>query len=285
MTDLVNTTTETPNATRPQAPKVLLQGEMGSGKTTAIRGLIECGIEVFLLSTEPGFQEVLGDIPSDKLHWAYVESLPPDFKGIEAAARALNTTSYDNIQKMGGIDKASHQQIFKLIALANDFVDERTGESFGDVGKWGPDRALVLDSLSGLNSIAKSTTIGNKPFLELRDYSAIQHLIENFVNTCATGTDAWFIMTAHLERETDPNSSRSELMVSTIGKALAPKIGRMFSDVIHCKMIIENGQPKWTWDTISNEARVKTRNLPLKQGMPADFRPLVANWKKKVGMV
>ena len=36
----------------------------------------------------------------------------------------------------------------------NDFTCDRCGESFGDVSTWNTDRAIVVDSLSGLNIMA-----------------------------------------------------------------------------------------------------------------------------------
>jgi hypothetical protein len=40
-------------------------GASGTGKTHSIRTLVDAGLEVFVLFTEPGM-EVLADVPADK---------------------------------------------------------------------------------------------------------------------------------------------------------------------------------------------------------------------------
>lgn len=244
-----------------------------------------------MIPTEPGYQDLLGDIPPSKLHWHYV----PSFSGMEqkvghtfdtvlAAAKLLNTKHHDAIQKEGGVNKENHQQLWNLIATCNNYVCDRTKTVFGDVSTWGHDRVLFLDGLSGLSNMAVRNTVGDKPFLELRDYSAAQFLIEQLVNGLCSRTRAMFVMTAHLEREQDPNTSAYKLMVSVIGRALAPRMPRFFSDSIHCRMEIAGNAPKWTWNTLSNEITVKSRNLPMAMGLAPDFRQLVGNWRKRQGV-
>lgn len=262
-------------------PKVLLQGEMGSGKTTSIRTLYDLGYEIFVLSVEPGIGDILGDLPAERVHWTYVPPVTPDFNVLRTQAKMLMDTHYDVIQKMGGVNKANHQEFFKLLNAVNNFKCDRTGLEYGDVGTWGADRVFVIDSLSGVTKIAIAHNVGDKPFLELRDYSATHWLISNFVNGVISATKAWVVMTAHLERETDPTTGRTELMVSTAGKALAPVLPRYFSDVILAKQIVTNNQATWRWDTLSDMARVKSRNLPLQPGLPANFKDLHENWLNK----
>lgn len=276
---------------QPKAPSILLLGEIGSGKTTAILSLIEQGIEVFYLGLEPGFQELLGHIPKEKLKWKYVPAFGGNvdtapghsFDTLLDQAKLVNTTALDTIQKMGGIHRENHQQFWDAIKACNDFVDDRTGVSYGDVATWDHTRCIFVDGLSALSQMAIRNCIGDKPFMELRDYTGVQFLIRQYVNGLAYRTNAWFILTAHLERETDPNTGTYKLMVSVPGKALAPEIPRFFSDVILCKMQIISSKPKWTWNTLSAEVTVKTRNLPLQEGLEPNFKLLMANWRKRVG--
>lgn len=275
-----------------QAPSVLLLGEMGSGKSTAIRSLVDLGFTVFLIPTEPGYEDIFGDIPPENLHWHYVPSFggkedTPEGHSFDVtldAAKLLNTMSHDAIQKAGGIRKENHQQIWDLIKTFNNFKCDRTGEEFGDVSKWGNDRAVCLDGLSGLKEMAIRNTIGDKPFLELRDYSGIQFLIRQIVNGLCSRTKAMFVLTAHLERETDPNTGAYKLMVSVPGKALAPELPRFFSDSIYCKMDVVSGKPVWSWTTLSSEVTVKSRNLPYKTGLEPTFKLLVEEWRKTTGV-
>lgn len=275
------------------APSTLLMGEMGSGKTWALKSLIALGFEVFYIPLEPGYLDTLGDV-KDKIHIHYIpafggkEDVPEgkSFDVLMDTAKLISSTSHDTIQKMGGTNKQNHQQFFELIKTLNNFIDDRTGESFGDAAKWDHNRVLFVDGLSGVKEMAVRLTIGDKPFLELRDYSAVQHLIRQLVNGLCSKTQALFVLTAHLERETDPNTGAYKLMVSVPGKALAPEIPRFFSDSIYCKMEIVGGTtPKWTWNTLSPEVTTKSRNLPQAMGLKADFEQLVTNWRKRVGII
>lgn len=276
-----------------RAPKVLLLGEMGAGKTTAARSLVECGFETFVLALEPGWGDILGDIPSEKLKVHYVDCFGGgentkgsghSFDRILDAATLLNNNSYDAIIKMGGVNKAQHQQFFDIVSACNKFVDERTGVSYGDMAEWDHTRAIVVDGMFGLNEAAKRVTVGDKPFLELRDYTAIQFLVQQLVTGLCSKTRAMVVLTSHLEIENDPNSGVKSLMVSTVGKALAPVLPKPFSDVIYAKKQIISAQAKWTWNTLSAEVQTKSRNLPLREGLEPNFKQLVANWKKRVGL-
>jgi AAA+ superfamily predicted ATPase len=64
-------TTPTPTRSPIPAPNVLLMGDSGTGKTYAIRTLIEAGITPFIIFTEPGM-EVLGDLDPSSYHFHYV---------------------------------------------------------------------------------------------------------------------------------------------------------------------------------------------------------------------
>jgi hypothetical protein len=53
----------------------------------------------------------------------------------------------------------------------------------------------------------------------------------------------------------------------------------MFSD---CILTVREGS-KFTWDTASAMADVKTRNLPIAAGIPADFKTIITKWKSRGG--
>lgn len=70
-------------------------------------------------------------------------------------------------------------------------------------------------------------------------------------------------------------------MVSTLGKALAPKLPPMFSDVI----LTERSGSNFTWNTGSAMADVKTRNLPIAEKLPADFGQIIKKWQSRGGVL
>jgi hypothetical protein len=86
-----------------------------------------------------------------------------------------------------------------------------------------------------------------------------------------------FVLIAHVERETDQVLGGVKLMVSTLGRALPPKIPILFSDVI---LAVRNGT-KWNWDTANAQADLKTRNLPVRSDNPPDFASIMAKWSSR----
>jgi hypothetical protein len=265
-------------------PSVLLQGEQNSGKTHAVRTLLNAGIKkVVVLALEPGIQDVLGDLPPSQVQWKYIAPYKASMDQLIKAYKTIQSMSYDSLQKQGHIDRGNYQQFIHIMEACNNFVSDRDGEVLGAVSNFPQDWAFVLDGLSGLNVIVQHFLIGLKPFLELRDYQAIQNQIMEFLSTLTNDSKCLFAMMAHLERETDENTGISYLTMSTIGRKLAPKLGRFFSDVILTEKVAGSGQTptRWRWATESQQVKCKTRNLPHSSDLKPDFKPLIDAWRAK----
>lgn len=275
------------------APSVILQGEMGSGKTHSLRTLLidangrfdgpaMSGIEkVVVLTNEAGFEDVLGDLPKEKLAWNYIPVSEGSFDGLIKMVRDIRTLHPDVIQKGGGINRELYPQFEQLLGQCNNFVDQRTGQNLGPVFKFPQNWCLWYESISALSEIAKNSAIGDKPFMELRDYQMVQNPVRKFLNHLVFSTRCLFVATAHLERETDETTGMSQLMVSTVGRKLAPILPRFFSDTIITSRVDNPGNPQFKWATQVPGAKTKTRNLPWSDNLPADFRPLLDNFRKR----
>ena len=266
----------TPPTVPLSGPNILLMGVPGTGKTHAIRTLLDAGLEVGVVSTEPGIGEVLGDTPKDKLHWVEIFPAVPDWSALMDTAKKLNTLSNDSLQKLDGINRDKYFQFGDLLNTFMNFKCERCGKVMGDVSKWNTDRALVLDSLSGLNIMLLDMKVGAKPLKTLPDWGAAMDNEERILAKLTNDTRCTFVMTAHLTREQDEVMGGLKLGVAALGAKLGPKIPRFFSDAILCTR--EGG--KWTWDTADGRADVKARNLDWKSGQPPTFVPLIERWKK-----
>lgn len=262
---------------------VLLMGPAGSGKTHAIGTLVDAGIEVFYLALEPGLESLLGywadsgkAVPTN-LHWHTLKAPDTSFLDMLDTATKINTFSLEMLAKMTDPHKSRHNQYLELFKTLNDFEDQRDGKKFGAVNTWGTDRCLVIDSLTGLNNAALSLVIGGKPVRSQSDWGIAQQQLEGLLRKLCDGCSCHFVLLAHVERESDLVLGGVKLMASTLGKALAPKIPAMFSDVI---LTVRQGD-KWTWDTANVMADLKTRNLPIKSDNPPSFAPVVAKWRAR----
>jgi len=285
MTDI--TTAQSTAAVRSTLPgvNVLLMGPAGTGKTYSLGSLVDAGVEVFYLGLEPGLESLLAywtdkgkDIPPN-LHWHLLDAPKASFTEFLETATKVNTMSLDTLAKMQDPNRGKHNQFIKLLEALNDFPDDRTGTKFGCVDTWTPSRALVVDGMAGLARAAMSLVVGGKPVRNQSDWGIAQDQVEKIVRMWTDNCRCHFVLIAHVERETDAILGGVKLMVSTLGKALAPKLPPMFSDVI---LTVREGG-KFTWDTASAMADVKTRNLAIAQGLPASFGPIVDKWKSRGG--
>lgn len=258
--------------------KVLLLGASGSGKTHSFRTLVDAGITPFVLFTENSMRTI-SDIPDAKLHWRYLAPAQAPFDTLLRSAESVNTLSFEGITKQQNWNKKEYRQFIEVLTTMNDFVCDRCGEHFGSVDTWGTDRALVIDSLSGLNIMAMDLAVGSKPVKSPGDWGVAMDVLERFINRMATGVYCHFVLTGHLERERDEMSGRIMQMASTLGQKLAPKIPRYFDDVVQ---VVRDGT-KFNWSTGSPNVDTKGRNLAISENLPPSFVPLIESWKKAGG--
>lgn len=266
---------------------VLIEGPTGTGKTYCLGTLADAGLELFCLFTESGLETLLGywtdrglEVPPN-VHWHILPRAPGNFELLAKSAETINQYTQESLHKMQDPNRAKHNQFVGLLRSLANFPDDRTGKTFGSVDEWGPDRVLAIDSLTGINPIALSLVVGGKPVKSQSDWGIAQDQIEKLVRQLTDGCKCHFVLTAHVEREIDQVFGGIKVTVSTLGRALAPKIPPMFSDVI---LSYREGS-KFFWSTANPQADLKARNLPIADGLPQDFRPIIEKWKSRGGKI
>lgn len=265
---------------------VLLMGPTGTGKTYSIGTLVDQGLHVHFLAFEAGAETLLGywtdvgkPIP-DNLHVLTVPRASASWSEMADAAGYVNKLSYDALKKQVDPHRSKYDQFEKFLRTFNDVKDDQ-GNSYGPIDKWGTDRVLVIDGLTGLGDAALKAVVGGKADRDQKDWGLAQNMLENFLRKVCDSCRCHFVLLSHVERETDLILGGIKISVSTLGKALPPKIPPMFSDVI---LTTRNGA-KWMWDTANPQADLKTRNLPIASDNPPDFRLIVDKWKSRGGVV
>lgn len=267
-----------------QGANVLLEGPAGTGKTYALKTLVEwCQshkMEVFVLFTENGLETLLGAwvdqgkaIP-ENLHWHVELTKPISLAALTTAADNVGKLTYESITKLTDATRSSNNAFHGILRTCADFPDDRSGKKFGAIDTWGADKVLVIDSLSELSNAAMKMVIGNKPTASQPDYGVAQNNLMNFLRLLTQGCACHFVLTAHVSREYDEVTGSSKLMTSSIGKALAGQIPQLFSDVIYT---VREGT-NFYWDTASALVDLKTRNLPIAAKQNPDFATIMNKW-------
>lgn len=258
------------------APKILLVGSTGSGKTHSVRTLLDAGCEVFCVFTEPGM-EVLSDTDPEKLHWHYIPPASTPWQQMIDSATKINTLNLKAIADMTDINKRQHTEFIELLSTLANFKCDRTGREYGAVDSWDNTRYVVIDSLSGLNIMAMNLVTGTKPVKSMSDWGIAMDNLERLITKLTVDLNCGVVLTAHLEREQDEVTGGVSLMASTLGKKLAPRLPRFFSDVIHAK---RDGD-KFLWSTASHNVDLKARNVAIREDLPPSFGPLIKQWKER----
>jgi len=262
----------------------LLEGAPGSGKTYSIPTLIEAGLEVFVLVTEPGGEESLLDsmrdrnLSLDKLHYHYIAPAAPAWSDLQDMAKKINTMNYEDLTKLkSGVAKRGYGQFYEMLSTLQNFTCDHCGEEFGGADTWDAKRALVIDSLSGVNTMAWNMTVGAKPAAHQGEWGVAMNAIEAFLNKLTGDLRCFLVLTAHVERELDEVQGGTKIMVSSLGRKLAPKIPRNFSDVIYSYR--EGDQ--YYWSTTTAQVDLKTRSLPLSDKIEPSFGAIVKAWQTR----
>lgn len=268
-----------------QAPRVLLLGDPGSGKTDSLTTIIEAGLELFVLITEPGGTESLLDamhrrnLPVDKLHWAVVPPTAPGMAALRSMATTVKAMSYKDISEIKqGVGKTEMRAFERLLDNIQNFHCDRTGKDFGDVTEWTGDRAFALDSMSGLNLIALSHTIGYKPSAHQGEWGIAMNLEEQLILKLTSDCRCLFAMTGHVDREFDTVIGTTRLAPAALGSKLGPRIPRFFSEVVRAR----REGTSFLWSTAEMDIALKNRALPVSSKLEPSFKPIIDVYRRRL---
>lgn len=272
-----------------QPPAVLNFGAPGSGKTHALSTLLQSGLKVFVISTEPdGISSLLDaceskKLPLDNLHWASCLPHVPGWSALKEMVRQVGAMGYEDLAKIkSGIGKAdTHKAAMRFLNSVEDFVCERTGNHYGDVTSYDDSCAVVIDSMSGLNTISMMAAAGHKPTLHQGEWGIAMNFVETLILKLCSDRNCFLVITGHVEKETNELTGASQLMISSIGRKLAPKLPRFFSEVVYSKRTMQGASPTFIWSTADAGADLKNRVLPVSAALLQDYGPIVDAYRKR----
>lgn len=272
-------------------PKICLMGLGGTGKTYALGTLCDWaernGFEVAVLFTENGLETLLGYFrdkgkePPPCIYWHQQGTKPISLKALMQTADNVGKLSYEALAKSVDSNRGGdNNAFFKILQSCSNFVDDRTGKVLGPIDAFSGRRIFVMDSLTETANAAMKMQIGSRPMASPGDYGVAQNNLMNFLRLCTQGMDCPFVMTAHVDRETDAVTQSTKVMIKAIGKALATEIPTLFSDVIYTTRDAD----KFFWDTAAYGVDTKTRSLGYKSKINPDFALIMDVWAKRAGV-
>jgi hypothetical protein len=281
------------NPMRLNPPSNLLLGPAGTGKTTAVVTLLECGLWTRMLATEHSapnrvIETIRKRYAADakrqdelisRFDWQYVSPAVPSWASLKESAEVVNRQSLDEIAKMRtGIAKSDARQWLAFLEACANFKSSNTGEFGGDVTEWGPDSAFVIDGLTGINTMSRNLTVGLKPNPSPGEWGVMQGNILNVINKLAGDCKCFFVCIAHVEREVNEVTGISNVTVSTLGSKLAPKLPPLFTNVIYAV----REKDRFTWSTAALGVETKAGDLPIADGLAPDFKPIVEGFRARL---
>lgn len=291
---------DTPETAALIGPKILLEGDSGSGKTYALGTLCDWAeknnTKVRILFTENGLETLAGyyrdpplgtsgqpirpprDIPAC-VAWHVVKTPAIGLAALTDAANKVGLMSYEALTKMTDPSRAMNNPYEKILKALADFPDDRTGVKLGNIGTWKADTIFVIDSLSELCNACMKMVIGNKPTAAPPDYGVSQNNMMNLLRYFTQGFEPTVVITAHLQRQTNEITGGVQLMVKAIGKAMGDDIPQLFSEVLYAR----REGTDWLWDTAAIGVTTKTRYLPISSKIRPDLGVIMDKWKKRQG--
>lgn len=267
-----------------QPPSVLLMGGAGSGKTYSLTTLAEAGLEVFVIVTEPVGLDTLIDTAVkknllNKFHWHQIApSRQGGFGDMLKSANLISMSTYESLAKMAPSGDRKSAQWIKLLQQLSNFHDQRTTLDFGPVDKFSDNSVLVIDSLSGLNLMAMDLVIGDKSTAHQGEWGVAMGLLEKLLNSLTSQLKCSFVLTAHLEKETNELTGATQIMASALGRKLAPKLPRFFSEVV----MTQRNADQFSWTTTANNVDLKNRSLPLSDKLLPSFVPVIEAYRARL---
>lgn len=254
------------------------------GKTHAL-STIPPEYKVRILFLEPGM-DTLGRAFADRrppqkipshFAWQYIKMQEANLDDYIKMTNNINMYDLEGLTRLpiNAIGKEKSPAFAQMLGALANFKDDRTGEVFGRCESWGNDTVLVVETLSALTDAMTRLQVGLKPIKSMADWQIIQNHIERLLNMLAQ-LQCHVILTGHWEKEPNEVTGSMDIMLSTAGKKLAPKIPRFWSDCFLSRRV----GTSFVWSTATNGADLKTRHLELSDSIPPDYSRLLANWRK-----
>lgn len=266
------------------APKILLMGDPGGGKTYSAGLLARHVKKLCVLFTEQGSETYYDEkFPADlrakigkDIHFMQIAPGDTAMKTILDNALTISRLSYSALTELPAQNRDKVLEFLEIVKGMMDFKCMVSGQNLGPVELFPNDWAFVFDGFSGMNTAARHLTIGTKPTLHQGEWGVAMQIEEELIDKMCNGLKCWVVCVSHMDREPDEVTGGVKVYPGLLGKKLGPKVPRKFSEVIECKRM----DTKWVWSNKSQNISTKFRALPLSDSITPDWKPIVDNFQR-----
>lgn len=279
----------TTNNTLPlKPPSTLLMGGVGTGKTYSLTTYMEAGLKLAVIITEPGGEEALLNAVEAKgldINNLYYKYVPFGSTSWDMFKNLLNNVAaYDYktlAERKGGISKTEFKQLFDLFEALSNFTCQRSGTVLGPLDELDDTWALGFDSVTGLNQMCIDLVVGAKPSPHPGEWGTAMGMEERFLNKLNSDLKCFFGAICHLDRQFVEVEGRNMYVPGMLGTKLAPRVPRMFRDVV----VTKRDAGTFLWSTEHPGADTKSTNLPMSDKLEPSFVPIVERYRARKALV
>lgn len=271
---------------------LLGNGDSGTGKTHVFETLLDAGQKVRILSAEsnclPVVQKVLRNRetlvkagkkkPLEEGQFAICVPERPKktSKDMATSAEGSLTKSVDGAFKTNPVSRAKHNRFSNICKAQAEFVDSLTGVNYGQIDDWDEDTTFMLDSMTILCESILAHIVGDKVAITQPEWGVAQGVLMQYLGFLTEDIACNLYMTAHPNKEADPNLGVTRIYPSNLGQALNPKIPGKFTEVVWCYREEgkgKDGKPEmqYFWSTKDRLCVTRHTMLPCSEKIPQDF--------------
>lgn len=232
--------------------KLLLIGDSGSGKTSALASLARAGYKLRIADFDNGTDILANLLAKEPEALANVVYEPLTDKLVASNGE----TRLANVQRSAfkrGLDLFTH---WKMPETTGPNGEKFEAYDLGKPADWGPDTVLVVDSLTMFSNAAQRYTDTMMPAKDKRMaiYNAQQYIEQTLAMLYSDAVTCNVIVLAHVKEITDEDGDVQEAYAASIGTALSKKIGAYFNNVASVTMNLKGGNEVRTINTRTQSA-------------------------------